>query len=417
MAPALTAIALVALMLVSLGMQYFIAKAKAMSELEVRQENELQVASLETLSGIHIVKSFLLEPLRWTHYNSRTQDVANTGYRLLRNQSRMGAIQEVAQFALIGLIVFVGVSIFDTSLAVIIALLFTLYRLAPMVSQLNMQRARFVRTLAGVQFVNLAMRNMARAEIISGETPFTGLQRAIEIQSVNFSYNGGAEVLRGASFTIEKGKTTAIVGTSGSGKSTIIDMILRFYDPVQGSIEVDGVDLRDLDLASWRRSIGVVTQEVFLFNDTVAYNIGVSRTDADMEEIVDAAKQAYAHDFIQQLSDGYETKIGDRGWNLSGGQRQRISLARAILKKPEILILDEATSALDSESEQLIQDYMREIRKSCTMVVVAHRTSTIQDADKVVVLQDGVIAEEGDWDTLSAGSGLLASYHRLQAGE
>jgi ABC-type multidrug transport system fused ATPase/permease subunit len=196
-----------------------------------------------------------------------------------------------------------------------------------------------------------------------------------------------------------------------------VDLILRFYDPVQGSIEVDGVDLKDLDLTSWRRSIGVVSQDIYLFNETIAYNIGVGRTDANIEQIVEAAKQAYAHDFIQQLADGYETKIGDRGWNLSGGQRQRIALARAILKRPEILILDEATSSLDSESEQLIQDYMKEIRNSCTMIVVAHRTSTIQDADKIVVLLDGVIAEEGDWDTLSAGSGLLANYHRLQIGE
>ena len=153
-----------------------------------------------------------------------------------------------------------------------------------------------------------------------------------------------------------------------------------------------------------------------MFNDTIANNIALGRPEVTRESIMEAARQAYADDFIQQLPQGYETQVGDRGWNLSGGQRQRIALARAILKMPEILILDEATSSLDSESEQLIQEYMRKIRGTCTMVVVAHRMSTIQDADKIAVLQDGKIAEEGDWDSLLAGAGVFASYHRIQSG-
>ena len=195
----------------------------------------------------------------------------------------------------------------------------------------------------------------------------------------------------------------------------MIDLILRYYDPSEGSVLVDSEDLRQLDLASWRRSIGLVSQDVFLFNDTVLNNIAVGNQDSTMQEVVEAAVGAYAHEFIEQLPMGYDTLIGDQGWNLSGGQRQRIALARAILRKPSILILDEATSALDSESEQAVQNHIRRMHGKCTILAVAHRTSTIQDADKIVVLQDGQIVEEGNWDTLLAEAGIFATYHKLQS--
>jgi subfamily B ATP-binding cassette protein MsbA len=174
------------------------------------------------------------------------------------------------------------------------------------------------------------------------------------------------------------------------------------------------VDLRELDLESWRKTIGVVSQDVFLFNDTVANNIALWRPEASQESIIEAAKQAYAHEFIQQMPEGYETTIGDRGWNLSGGQRQRLALARAIFSKPEVLILDEATSSLDSESERFIQEYINEIRGTRTLVVVAHRMSTIRGADKIVVLEEGKIVEEGDLNSLLAASGPFARFYRLQ---
>ena len=221
-------------------------------------------------------------------------------------------------------------------------------------------------------------------------------------------------VLEDASFAVEKGNITALIGVSGAGKSTLVDLVLRFHDPSSGSILVDGVDLRNLTLKSWRSAIGVVNQDIFLFNDTVFNNIAMGFPEATKEQIIEAATDAFADQFIRQLPQGYDTLVGERGWNLSGGQRQRIALARAILRKPQILILDEATSSLDSESEQYIQKYINNIKGISTVLIVAHRMSTIQSADKIVVLENGRITEEGNWDSLLAKDAGLANYLQLQ---
>ena len=413
--PILTGVAVAMVLIVSLAMQFHILRAKAMSIAMVQAEKDLQAAGLENLSGIHVVKAFLLEQLRGKAYADTARQLGDTTYYLEKNRSQIIVLQEIALFGLVGGVVLVGVAWLGLNITLIVTLLFILYRLMPRITGLNAQRQGLLAGLASLKSVQQVAESTARPEIVSGEKPFTRLSRCIELQGVNFSYNETAHILKDTSFTIEKGEMTAIIGTSGAGKTTLVDLMLRIYDPVKGRILVDGVDLRELDLASWRRSIGVVSQDVFLFNDTIAGNIALERPGANMESIVAAARQAYAHDFIQELPEEYETQVGDRGWNLSGGQRQRIALARAILKKPDILILDEATSSLDSESEQLIHRYMREIRGTCTMVVVAHRMSTIQDADKIVVLQDGKIVEEGNWDSLLAGEGVFANYHKLQS--
>ena len=414
-APSLTGVVFAMLLVVSLGVQYNISKARTIGAGRVDQENELQASAVESLSGIHVVKSFLLERLRWMDFNSKAEKVGDASYSLHKHRSWMTAFQEIALFALVGGVIFVGVSVMNLDIAVVVTLLFILYRLTPRITQLNNQRQSLAAALASLHGVKMAIDDTSSPKIISGDKRFSKLRIGIELKNVYFSYDSSTEVLRDTSMTIESGKMTAIVGASGTGKSTLVDLILRFCDPVRGNIMVDGVDLIELDLASWRKSIGVVSQDVFLFNDTVANNIALGWQDDTQESIVEAAMEAYAHDFIQQLPQGYETRIGDRGTNLSGGQRQRIALARAILKKPEILILDEATSSLDSESEQLIQQYIRRIRGTCTIVVVAHRMSTIQDADKITVLEDGRIIEEGDWDSLLAEAGVFASYHRLQS--
>lgn len=197
------------------------------------------------------------------------------------------------------------------------------------------------------------------------------------------------------SFTIRKGETVAIVGPSGGGKSTLSDLIPRFYDVTGGQILVDGVDLRDYDLESLRRHMGIVTQETILFNDTIAGNIRLGKRDATDAEIETAARIANADEFIRETEHGYQTNVGDRGMKLSGGQRQRLSIARAVLKNPDILILDEATSALDTESEKLVQDALSALLKGRTSLVIAHRLSTIHNADKIIVIEHGRIAEQG----------------------
>ena len=223
----------------------------------------------------------------------------------------------------------------------------------------------------------------------------------IEFKNVSFEYQEGRKVLDNISFKIQKGKTVALVGTSGGGKSTLADLVPRFYDPTEGKILMDGIELKQIQLASLSKQIGIVTQESILFNDTVANNItfGSVATDAQIEE---AAKIANAHQYISQLADGYQTFIGDRGGRLSGGQRQRLSIARAVLKNPPILILDEATSALDTESEKLVQEALTHLMKNRTTLVIAHRLSTIQHADEILVINQGKIVERGTHNELLA---------------
>ena len=413
--PILTGVAFAITLLLTLSMQHFIVRARALGERQVLRTSEVQMTSLENLSGIRVIKSFLLERFRWSQFNSKAVGLSEVQYGLSKNRSQMLVLQEAAMFALIGVIVFVGVSVLHISLAVTVSLLFILYRLAPRITNLNTVRQSLAATMASLRDINTTIEAATSTKIISGETPFAGLSHGIEFRSVGFSYEGTTDVLDDTNFTIEKGQMTAIVGTSGAGKSTIVDLIMRYYDPIKGKVLVDGVDLKELDIISWRSSTGMVSQDIFLFNDTIANNILLVQPEATAENVMEAATRAYAHDFIKRLPRGYDTIVGDRGLNLSGGERQRIALARAILKKPEILILDEATSSLDSESEQLIQNYIRDIRGACTLVVVAHRISTIQDADKIIVVQDGKIVEEGDKESLLAGAGVFASFHSLQS--
>jgi subfamily B ATP-binding cassette protein MsbA len=235
----------------------------------------------------------------------------------------------------------------------------------------------------------------------------------IEVQNVRFAYAEGHDVLHGINFTLPKGKTIALVGSSGGGKSTIADLIPRFYDPTQGCILIDGTDLREVKLDSLRSMMGIVTQESILFNDTIFNNIAFGAT-ATEAEVVAAAQIANAHQFIEQLPDGYQTNIGDRGTKLSGGQRQRLSIARAVLKNPPILILDEATSALDTESEQLVQDALSKLMQNRTSLVIAHRLSTIQNADEILVVQQGQIVERGTHDSLMAQNGVYSRFTTMQ---
>ena len=233
------------------------------------------------------------------------------------------------------------------------------------------------------------------------------LRGAISYKGVSFSY-GSNEVIHDVSLDIPAGATVALVGQSGSGKSTMADLLPRFYDVASGKLTVDGVDVRDLRVHDLRSFMGNVNQEAILFNDTFYNNITFGVKDATMEQVIEAARIANAHDFIMETEDGYETNIGDRGCKLSGGQRQRISIARAILKNPPILILDEATSALDSESEQLVQQALDRLMRDRTTLVIAHRLSTIRNADMICVMHEGRIVERGTHDELLS----LGGYYR-----
>jgi len=249
-----------------------------------------------------------------------------------------------------------------------------------------------------------------------GGKPFNGLSESIRFQNVSFRYSERDRLaVNEVDLEIKKGSMTALVGASGAGKSTIVDLLLGIYDPTDGVIQVDSVNLADLSLMDWRSQIGVVSQNVAMLNLSVADNIAFGKTDSTREDIEEAAKEAHAHEFITEFSNGYDTLIGDSGHRLSGGQRQRIALARALIRKPQILILDEATSALDSVSERMIQKVIEEMHGELTIVAVAHRLSTVVSSDHIVVLQDGSVVEEGTHEELAKLGKVYAGYWNLQS--
>jgi len=253
--------------------------------------------------------------------------------------------------------------------------------------------------------------------IVGGGRTLDRVEGRVSFENVSFSYASGARVLNDVSIDVEAGRTTAVVGPTGSGKTTLIKLALRFYDPTSGTVRLDGVDLRDLDLRALRGAIGLVSQDVFLFHGSVRENIAYGTFDAPFEDIVEAARVAEAHAFIESLPRGYDTIVGERGQKLSGGQRQRISIARAVLKDPPVLVLDEATSSVDNETEAAIQRSLERISVGRTTLVIAHRLSTIRHADRIHVMEDGEVREIGTHEDLIARDGLYAALWAVQTGE
>ncbi|MEK6617659.1 MAG: ATP-binding cassette domain-containing protein, partial [Nitrospirota bacterium] len=248
-----------------------------------------------------------------------------------------------------------------------------------------------------------------------GRKELSPLARSLEFRGVTFRYEGSdASALRGIDLSVQAGEVLALVGSSGSGKTTLASLVPRFYDPTEGAILIDGQDIRHCTLRSLRKQIGIVSQDTVLFDETVKNNIAYGRAEATEDEVVEAAKLAYAHEFIERLPDGYNTVIGENGVKLSGGERQRLAIARAILRDPPILILDEATSSLDSESERIVQLAFSNLMKNRTTLVIAHRLSTVQSADRIVVLDQGRIVDSGTHEELLQRAGLYKRLHAMQ---
>ncbi|MCU0469013.1 MAG: ABC transporter ATP-binding protein/permease [Arcicella sp.] len=372
-------------------------------EVQQRQSNLFTVLD-ETLGGMRVVKGFNAEKFIKNRFHSENQGYFSSWLRMsYRQQAQIPLTEFMGVLTVTGILIFGG-SLVLSGNSTMSASGFLTYII--LFSQVTRPAKEIANAVSGIQ------RGVAAAERIFGVLDFqnniTDKKQAIEIQelaqeiefkSVSFEYEEGTKVLDDISFTIAKGKTVALVGSSGGGKSTIADLVPRFYDPTEGHIFIDGKNLKDLSQQSLRNLMGIVTQESILFNDTIANNIAFG-TQHSEREIIEAAKIANAHQFITETSEGYETLIGDRGGKLSGGQRQRLSIARAILKNPPILILDEATSALDTESEKLVQEALANLMKNRTTLVIAHRLSTIQNADEILVIHQGKIIERGTHESL-----------------
>ena len=386
---------------------------------DITHANEnFQSATVEFLQGIREIKIYgLVEKIHATFVgvagdvsrHERVLGIINARYSLI--------YQIIAVFFLL-VLGGAGAYILKISTAEMATFLAILLRLSPGVTLLQKNRDKFLGLLPGFAATEKLVDEIEASLLVKDESATAifvdELKSGIEFKNVSFAYHELSEALSKVDITFESGKTMAIVGSSGAGKSTLVDLIVRFYDPTRGQILVDGTDLKQIEINSWRGMIGFVSQEAFLFNDTVFQNIQYGDLQASHGAVLNAARKANAHEFIEALPGGYETIIGDRGVMLSGGQRQRLALARAILRNPSILILDEATSDLDTKSERLIQTALNEISQDRTVIIIAHRLSTVERADEIIVLDEGRIVESGDHQSLLAQQGKYAEFYNIQ---
>ena len=362
----------------------------------------------ETLSGLRVIKAFIAEKKISKRFHEGSSEFRRMSNRIARRQQLAHPMSEFLGTITIAIVLWFGGSLILSNNGVIDAATF-IYYLTIFYSIINPAK-EFSKSAYAVQRGLASMDRIdkilnAENQIVNPEHPVEmRFNKKIEYRDVWFKYRNDW-VLKGVNLTIDKGKTIALVGQSGSGKSTMADLLPRFYDIQKGGIYIDGVNIKDVNIKDLRSLMGNVNQESILFNDTFHNNIAFGVQQAVESQVVEAAKIANAHDFIMATEDGYNTNIGDRGGKLSGGQRQRVSIARAILKNPDILILDEATSALDTDSERLVQEALDMLIRNRTTLVIAHRLSTIRNADEIHVMKDGKIVESGQHATLYAQGG------------
>ena len=406
--------------LMAWGMSAIGKKLKRKS-LEAQDKWSETMAQLdETLGGLRVIKAFIAEDKMKERF-ANTADAYRKAYgKVAVRQSSAHPVSELLGSIMIMIVLWFGGTLILSDKAPIDASTFIFYMtilysvLAPL-KEFSKAGYNIPKGLASMERVDKILE--AENEIKEAENPRTlkGFDEALRFKGVSFRYEEDREILHDIDLTIPKGKTIALVGQSGSGKSTLADLIPRYYDVCSGAVTLDGTDIREFRIKDLRSLIGNVNQEAILFNDTIFNNIAFGVENATMEQVIEAAKIANAHEFIMEKEDGYQTNIGDRGGKLSGGQRQRISIARAILKNPPILILDEATSALDTESEKIVQEALDRLTSTRTTIVIAHRLSTIRNADLICVMHEGRIVEKGRHEELIALNGYYRKLHDMQS--
>jgi subfamily B ATP-binding cassette protein MsbA len=415
----LTLGATILLLMVAIVNQYFIRHARKFGEILSEKSSAYSTALLEILTGMRLIKSVSNEEAEYQRIKKLIDEREQAEDYSQANYDAIGPINEVAgTLAILG-IVFLGKTLFDQQLqsftTVLLMYLFVLFRLMPIVSQLNTHRSNLANVTPSTEIVADFLRRDDKPFMKNGKTIYQKIQEGIRFSDVSFAYPGNENlVLQQVNLWLPKGKTLALVGASGAGKSTMADLLPRFYEPVAGCITIDGKDIREYDIRSLRQAMGIVTQDTFLFNTSVRHNIAYGRENVSLDEIIAAAKRANAYEFIAQLPQGFDTEIGDRGIILSGGQRQRLAIARALLRNPDILILDEATSALDTVSERLVQQAIEELTRDRTTLVIAHRLSTIQKADQIAVLDKGKVVEIGNHEELLKKGGYYTRLYSMQ---
>ena len=414
----LSLIAIAMFTLLSVGLSTVVRQIREASFAVPKASGKLSSISLEYINGVRTIQGAASQEFELARFNQAIEESIQANAKL----AFLSALVKPIADGVAGIILIVMIVVAFTLLIVtgqlksaeLLTFMFVLFRLLPIVSIINQAREKLGRFHGSLSNIKDLLRTEDKPYMINGKYKFTGLSKGISFNNVDFGYDPRHLILKDVNVLIEKGKTTALVGASGAGKTTLADLIPRFYDSDKGEVAIDGIDIRQFEIDSIRNRMAIVSQDTFIFNNTVRYNVAYGLSGISDEQIWSAVELANAAEFIQDMPEQLDTVLGDRGTRLSGGQRQRIAISRALLRDPDILILDEATSALDSLTEKQIQKSIEKLSQGRTVIAIAHRLSTIAKADQVIVLDQGRVAEQGTYQELLQHKGKLWEYHRMQ---
>lgn len=376
--------------------------------------NQLQAYAFDKLSAAKMLKASATGQRALEGMSSIIKQKVRLRYLSIMNATAIRSFYEPLVMAILALIGYFAVTWWGSQVALILVFVFIFYRLVPHFSTMQAAYQQVLIFMPGLEEVDKLKRQIKSLPDTGGNIKFVSLREGIVFDKVSFAYDGQSFVLKDIDMRIIRGESVAIVGESGVGKTTLVDLLLGLLTPTKGQILIDGIPITDYDLTSWRKAIGYMSQDIFLFHDTVEANLKWTAPDTPDETVKAAANVAYASEFLNEMPEGYSTVIGDRGVKLSVGQRQRLALARTVIQHPEIVVLDEATSSLDSESEAMIQQAINKTWTGKTVITIAHRLSTVRDTDRIYVLENGGIAESGTWAELVARKGRFEQMRAMQ---